>query len=165
MTKISPLEPGSELYEEAILDSSLLVYRGIKPESFKEILHETGHQAVVELHDGCHRIKSSSNGTSFYITLRSYDEGLKSYRQFSLSAKYSSNKGLVAGTQLMNRFNTLCSFVKGVVGDNGDLEVRMDCLIGKGVTVDQIAQWLDLWRASLVVFEEYWAELDNELGP
>jgi hypothetical protein len=161
MTKTTLFEPGSKLSKETAFDPNFLICRAIEPATIQELLHKTGHQAIIGMYNGCHQIESSSNGTHFFITLRSYDEALSGYRQVSLSVKYSSDKDFNGSTQLMNDFNMKHSFVKGFVRDSGDLEVQMDWLIGNGVTVAQISQWLELWRASLVVFENYWVKYNE----
>jgi hypothetical protein len=161
MTDISPSLPGTDANTKPSTDSKFLMCNGVKPETIREILHEAGYQAIVEdIEGGCH-ITSASNGTRFYINLYAFDEGLKSYKRITISTSYTSDMNLDLSVPLMNRLNAQYSFIKGYVEDDGSISMQMDWLVGKGVSVAQLTQWISMWKAALILFEDYWAEYEN----
>jgi hypothetical protein len=158
MTDISPPLPDTDANTRSSIDSKFLMCHGVKPETIREILHETGYQAVIEECEGGCNITSASNGTRFYINLNAFDENRDSYKRISISTSYTCGMSLDLSVPLMNRFNTQFSFIKGYIEDDGCLSIQMDWLVGKGVSVAQLTQWISMWRAGMVLFEEYWAE-------
>jgi hypothetical protein len=158
MTNISEPLADIKKCEEASIEASFLMRNGVSPQTIREILHETGYQAYVEETDTGWDITSSSNGTSFVIRLNSYDETKDSYRRISISSEYESYWDIDAVVQKMNEFNQTYCHLKGYVEKDGRLIVKMDFLLGEGVSTAQIVQWLQLWRAGLALFERFWCK-------
>jgi hypothetical protein len=138
------------------LDKTFLICNGVKPEIIQEILHESGYQAQDEEFDDWHEIRSSNNGSSFLITLSRFNDEHHSYQKISITAYYQSDKDQRSALKAMNRFNATCAYLKGYVEEEGGLAIQMDWLVGKGVTLVQLAQWLQLWRGGMIIFEDYW---------
>jgi hypothetical protein len=148
---------GNDCQSGPSLDEIFYICNGVKPVIVQEILHEYGYQAQVEEFDGWYEIKSASNGTSFFITLSRFDEEHESYQKMSATAYYQNSKNQHSAIRVMNRFNATCAYLKGYVDEEGGLAIQVDWLVGKGVTIVQIAEWLQLWRAGMVIFEDYWS--------
>ena len=162
MTDISSSVPGSKPDSVSSIDSKFLICKGVKPDMIRGILHETGYQADIEEINGGYNIASASNGTRFLINLQNFDEKLDSYKKVSISASYSSNLSLETSVKLMNGLNARYSFIKGCVEGASNISIRMDWLVGKGVSVAQLTQWIAMWRAAMILFEDYWSEYEYD---
>ena len=131
------------------------VYQGIEPVTLRDILHKTGYKARLEKVEKGWIIESACNGTTFKIHLSGLARNCTHYQRISLSSGYQTDWSREIALAGVNKFNKSLACLKAHVDHRGDLIVGMDFVLGKGVSGAQIAEWLDLWRGGLIVFENF----------
>ena len=136
-------------------NETFLVFKGVKPQIVHEIIQESGFQSQLEKFDNFYEIKSSSNGTSFFITFSNFDQEHNSYLKMSAIAYYKDSNDISADLNHINKFNSTYPHIKAFINEAGGLTIQMDWSTKNDITVVQIVQWLQLWRAGMVIFEDF----------
>jgi hypothetical protein len=156
MTHSLHTDSSTNMEETTPLEAKLKVCYGVRSETIQEILHKSGYQAQVLETENYTHIQSANNGTVFFVALSHLCETTNQHRKMSIYAIYESDLDRSVTSKKANAFNASIAYLKCYVEGEDRIRIQVDWIIGKGVTASQIAEWLQLWRAGMAIFEAFW---------
>jgi hypothetical protein len=138
---------------------------GIKVDIVKNILNENGFPAEIESKVDYSLIKSLSGETAYKILLSHMNEKGDGFLNLSFVADYGFSSNLLTSIQLINKYNLAHRFTKGYVNDVGIIKIRTDWFVNYYVSQKQVLTWIQLWNASLILFEAFWFQAKENKTP
>ena len=129
---------------------------GIKIENMKNILDQSGISTELELNTNYSMIKILNSETNYKILLSRLNKKRDRFLNLSFVADYSNSRNLVTSIKLINQYNSAHRFTKGYINDHGIIKIRTDWFLNYYVPNNQILTWIQLWDASLILFETFW---------